>query len=400
MISSYLTMDISRLLSRSHAAAPTGIDRVELAYAEYLMATSNARAEFFALHPWGYSGTINLESARHFIDRLARRWRSSGTDDKQAITASRSRLHRQILFGPGRQPRDRQRHGAYLLLSHHHLTRPNVIARTIAKGPKAFIPMLHDLIPNDHPEYAQQKEAARHLRRLQTVSRFADGILVPSEAVRQSVLMHLEQAGRSHVPVRKVLHGVDPELVRVTPANHASRPYFVCLGTIEPRKNHLLLLNIWRRLVETHGDNAPRLVLIGRRGWENENVIDMIERCKALQGVVQEYSSMPDEQVRALLCGARALLFPSFAEGFGLPLTEAMALGVRVICSDIPVFREVGGNYPEFLDPIDGLGWLSAIERYSSAPAPSLHPAPYVKPWQESVAEAMAFVDDVTAALA
>ena len=161
--------------------------------------------------------------------------------------------------------------------------------------------MLHDLIPNDHPEYAQQKEAARHLRRLQTVSRFADGILVPSEAVRQSVLMHLEQAGRSHVPVRKVLHGVDPELVRVTPANHASWPYFVCLGTIEPRKNHLLLLNIWRRLVETHGDNAPRLVLIGRRGWENENVIDMIERCKALQGVVQEYSSMPDEQVRALL---------------------------------------------------------------------------------------------------
>lgn len=400
MIASYLTMDISRLLSRSHAAAPTGIDRVELAYAEYLIESSNAQAEFFALHPWGYAGTLNLESARHFIDRLATRWRSPGIDDKRGILASRSRLHRQMLFGSARRPVARQRHGAYLLLSHHHLTHPRLIARTLAMGRKAFIPMLHDLIPNDYPEYAHQREAAKHLRRLETVTRFADGVLVPSESVRQTVLRHLDQAGRSHVPVCKVLHGIDPELVRPVPSASSGRPYFVCLGTIEPRKNHLLLLNIWRRLVEERGEHAPRLVLIGRRGWENENVIDMIERCKALQGVVQEYSSLPDAQVRQLLCGARALLFPSFAEGFGLPLTEAMALGVPVICSDIPVFKEVGGAYPEFLDPIDGLGWLAAIERYSSEPAPAARPALYSKPWRESVAEAMAFVDTVTASLA
>jgi glycosyltransferase involved in cell wall biosynthesis len=111
----------------------------------------------------------------------------------------------------------------------------------------------------------------------------------------------------------------------------------------------------------------PQLVIIGRRGWENENIIDMIERCQVLQGVVEEHNVMSDDDVRSLLLGARALLLPSFAEGFGLPLAEALALGVPAICSDINALREVGGDVPEFLDPLDGPAWMQAIEDYTRA---------------------------------
>jgi glycosyltransferase involved in cell wall biosynthesis len=394
-----LTLDISRLLSRSGEAVPTGIDRVELAYAEYLMREAPERTEFVALHPLGRFGALNFEVTSWFIRTLSERWNRATEDDGRAARAGRRVLHRQILLGPDRSLRAAQGRSAYLLLSHHHLTRPRVIARTLSRRPTAFVPMVHDLIPSDYPEYARPKEPAKHLRRIETVARFADGILVPSQAVRQSVLPHLQRAGRSHVPVQVVAHGVHLPDIAPGPVARAGRPYFVCLGTIEPRKNHLLLLNIWRRLVEVLGEKAPRLILVGKRGWENENVIDMIERCPALQGVVEEHSALPDEQVTQLLLGARALLFPSFVEGFGLPLAETLALGVKVVCSDIPVFREIAGDAAEFLDPLDGLGWMQAIIRrtFEENVEPTI--AWQANGWQESVEDAMRFVESVASAL-
>ena len=69
---------------------------------------------------------------------------------------------------------------------------------------------------------------------------------------------------------------------------------------------------------------------------------------------MEEHPELSDSALPTLLAGARALLCPAFVEGYGLPIAEALALGVPVICSDIPVFREVGRNVPEFLDPLDG----------------------------------------------
>ena len=153
-------------------------------------------------------------------------------------------------------------------------------------------------------------------------------------------------------------------------ASEAASPYFVCIGTIEPRKNHLLLLHLWRHMARRRSPGTPRLVLIGQRGWENENIVDLIDRCAALTGLVEEHNTLPDRELRPLLRGARALLSPAFVEGYGLPIAEALGLGVPVICSDIAAFREVGGDAPDFLDPLDGTGWLQAIADYAAPDAP------------------------------
>jgi glycosyltransferase involved in cell wall biosynthesis len=165
------------------------------------------------------------------------------------------------------------------------------------------------------------------------------------------------------LPVAVAPLGVAPPQVALPPV--ALRPYFVILGTIEPRKNHLLLLNLWRQFAASLGAAAPRLVVVGRRGWENENILDMLDRCAALDGLVREAGSLPDREVASLLRGARALLFPSFAEGFGLPLAEALALGVPAICSDLPALREVGQKVPDYLDPLDGAAWRAAVLDYA-----------------------------------
>jgi glycosyltransferase involved in cell wall biosynthesis len=85
-----------------------------------------------------------------------------------------------------------------------------------------------------------------------------------------------------------------------------------------------------------------------------------------LRGLVQEAGSLPDPDVAALLAGSRALLFPSFAEGYGLPLAESLAARAPAICSDLPALREVGGEVPEYLDPLDGAAWRRLILDYAA----------------------------------
>ena len=79
---------------------------------------------------------------------------------------------------------------------------------------------------------------------------------------------------------------------------------------------------------------------------------------------------MPDAEAHALLRSARAVLLPSFAEGYGLPLAEGLARGVPALCSDLPALREVGRQVPEYLDPLDGLGWMRAIIDYAAPDSP------------------------------
>jgi len=160
----------------------------------------------------------------------------------------------------------------------------------------------------------------------------------------------------------------DPKPADASDAPSIPAPYFLVLSTIEPRKNHLLLLNIWRRMIETLGpQRTPHLAIVGRRGWENENVVDMLDRCTAIHDHVHEYRGLSDAAIGTLLRRARALLCPSFAEGFGMPVTEALLCGTPVICSDLPALREAGGDVPDFIDPLDGPEWIRAVMDYSTS---------------------------------
>ena len=103
-------------------------------------------------------------------------------------------------------------------------------------------------------------------------------------------------------------------------------------------------------------------MIAGRRGWENENIIDVLERSRTLAPFVIEASDLTDAGLAALMANAAALLAPSFVEGFGLPIVETLATGTPVIASDIPAHREVGGDLALYADPVDGPAWILAIE--------------------------------------
>ena len=379
-----IVLDLSRLLSRAARRVPTGIDRVEHAYAETLLSVARSRLRYAALHPLGRFTHLPTARARQFVERTGYLWQHamprSKVDptfepvaDAQAPERSANGvqgLARRLYAGmmlPHASPRflrDTNRaRPTYLLVSHHHLHQPHAIETAKRRLGANFVCFIHDLIPIELPEYGRPLEAEKHRRRMETATRLADAIVVNSAATRDALMPFMRKAGRD-VPLLVAPLGVDTRRMELS-CTKATEPYFIYIGTIEPRKNHLLLFNIWRRLAETMGERTPKLLLVGQRGWENEMVLDVLERSESLRPHIREFNALPDIEVASLVRGARALLLPSFAEGYGLPIAEALSSGTPVLCSDLPALREVGGNAPEYLDPLDGLGWLAAVSDYT-----------------------------------
>jgi glycosyltransferase involved in cell wall biosynthesis len=369
-----IILDLSRLLSRAGRVPPTGIDRVELAYAEHFLANAPSTG-FAAVNDVGGLSWLPRHIAQEFVGRIAAAWR--GGADTTIGDHRLRRLARKIRIGlltAGERGLTSRLHASgekptYLLVSHHHLEKRWIIERIKSRGGARFACLIHDLIPIEYPEYAKPGQAENHLRRIDTAVRFADGLIVNSRVTGNALQPHLDRAGRS-TPVLVAPFGTELPPSSADGGLPADRSYFVYVSTIEARKNHLLLLNLWRRMATELGAAAPRLLLIGQRGWETENVIDMLDRCPALRGAVIEHNALPDADMVRLVKGARALLLPSFAEGFGFPVIEALALGVPALCSDIPALRETGGSVPEYLDPLDGPGWRAAILDYAAAHSP------------------------------
>jgi glycosyltransferase involved in cell wall biosynthesis len=368
-----IIFDLSRLLSRAGRETPTGIDRVELAYAEHLVAGCQPLC-FTMLTPLGRFGLLPRAAVEDYIGALAGAWRHL---DSSAQLRRASRLARRLRAAAmlreerwlqtqfGSEPS----RPIYLLVSHHHLERRRIIARLKRKARSCFVCLIHDLIPIEYPEYALPGQDEKHRRRIETTAAFADAVIVNSMVTRDAFQPYLARAGRAP-PVLVAPFGVDLPVAPPAATPPLKPPYFVCVSTIEARKNHLLLLNLWRQLADELGDKVPRLVLAGQRGWETENAIDMLERCPALRGVVLERSNLSDAEVVRLIKGAQALLLPSFAEGFGFPLVEALALGAPVLCSNLAALRENGGEVPEYFNPLDGIGWRTAVIDYSLPQSP------------------------------
>lgn len=327
-----------------------------MAYARGLLAHYGDGLAFAAVHPTGLYGRLKRAAALAYLDELERRWAHvNGSPRQRSIPSVVPQLAALLPsnkgIGTGR---------VYIQVSPHHLTDAAKVRAILMREKARFVCLVHDLIPIEFPEYARPNGAALHARRIETVAQLADAAIVNSAATGRSLQPWIARTGRD-VPIHVALLGT--ETLSLSPAEaEDGRPYFVCLGTIEPRKNHLLLLNLWRHLTETlPASDVPRLIVVGRRGWENEQIVDMLERCPALVGHVDELCGCSDARMAGLLRGARALLMPSFAEGYGMPVAEALSVGTPVICSDLAALREVGGDVPDYLDPLDGLRWKTMI---------------------------------------
>jgi glycosyltransferase involved in cell wall biosynthesis len=402
MQNSEIWLDLSRMLWRVFHGKMTGIDRVDIAYAEHLMETAPDRLHFVALDYWtGSFRVLPDRAARQLVSSVSICWRDGTLAD---LRLSAGLLLLRSLITAPIVPRYKK--GAprpiYLNTSMHPVQWPSIIGRMVKRTGAIFVPMIHDLIPIEHPEYVPVAWTRHHLGRIQSITSNAGGVIANSATTAEAIRRYIPTS----IPVLSSRIGVTIHSGGVARSKlpPLEKPYFVCLGTLEPRKNHLMLLNVWRDLVMNYGEvNTPTLVVVGRRGWENEQIVDMLERCATIRNVVVEMGSLSDADVDRLLIGSRGLLMPSFIEGYGLPVAEAMARGVPVICSDIPAHREICGDIPVFIDPLDGPAWRSAIIEYTRKD--SLNRLDQIKRlrewdrprWDNHIRDVLNFIDNLRA---
>lgn len=237
---SSVILDISRLISRIRHATPSGVDRVEMAYARGLMQRFGAELGFAAVHPLGLKGRLPQEAATAYLDRLEQRWKRDGAPRRSLaeVLPELMRLRPRGAAAPATCAAP-----VYIQVSPHHLTNQATVRTMLERERAAFLCMVHDLIPIEFPEYARPSGAALHRRRMQTVADLADAVIVNSAATGRSFAAFAKAAGREPA-IHVALLGTEPLPPARPEAMANERPYFICVGTIEPRKNHLLLLHL------------------------------------------------------------------------------------------------------------------------------------------------------------
>ncbi len=222
--------------------------------------------------------------------------------------------------------------------------------------PERSVLTVHDLVPFLMPEVSNAKTWWTHRLFGMTVRRVS-AIISDSRHTAQDVRRLFPRMTTSistvHLAARPEFK--PSQLVREAVPD----PYFLAVGTLEPRKNLPRLVRAYRSALIADPE-LPRLVIAGKLGWKNVE-FERLMAAPELQGRVHLAGYVPDEELLRLFQGATAFVYPSLYEGFGLPVLEAMACGTPVITSACSSLPEIGGEAALYVDPTDETALYSQL---------------------------------------
>ena len=188
----------------------------------------------------------------------------------------------------------------------------------------------------------------------------ADGALTNSEFVADQVREFMRQRTTFELPVMAVplatelrpISG-DKKSLGAKVREIVSEDFVLAVSTIENRKNYVYLVRIWETLLRNHVPNVPHLVFVGKLGWDIRPFIDRLNATDYLGGRLHLLHDVSDYELSELYKHAMFTMYPSFAEGFGLPVGESLGYGKPCLSSNRASMPEVGGKFARYFDPDD-----------------------------------------------
>jgi glycosyltransferase involved in cell wall biosynthesis len=222
--------------------------------------------------------------------------------------------------------------------------------------------LIYDIIPLRRAEWFVEQTANAFRSWFDCTLPLADVVLTISAATARDVTRYAQsakltlRAPSTPIPIGT---GFKKNDASWPPASHQlssrlppANSYVLVVSTIEARKNHLLLFRVWRRLLEDMpAESVPTLVFAGQVGWLVSDLMEQLHTLKFLDGKIIHVAGPTDQELEALYVGCLFTLFPSFYEGWGLPVTESYSFGRPCVVANTSSLPEAGGSLARYIDP-------------------------------------------------
>lgn len=269
------------------------------------------------------------------------------------------------------------------------LGRSGVLAEWRARGLRTIF-LVHDLLPIERPADFPDMHAERFRDWFATIRTQGDVLLSTTHTGQEAIARQIgTQPPDAGIRTGVITLGARAGPKRQNdPADVAQHGHLLVVGTIEPRKGHAALIAAMDILWQAGSEQ--RLVMVGQAGWNCESLCDSIRAHPELGRRLFWWEGCDDQQLTALYAGARGLIAPSEAEGFGLPVIEAAQHGVPLLLRDIPVFREIAGEAAAYFADGTTVTLARAIADWLAAIAAGRAPDPAPLRWRTWDASAAA----------
>lgn len=243
-----------------------------------------------------------------------------------------------------------------------------------AQGAK-IIAHIYDIISVTHPQYCLERGVYNFMDFIGAHLQYADEIIVNAKATEDELEKLTKRLGCKLPPCHVVPLGadfcerkeiaasdMDDKLVEAVEA----APFILMVGTVEPRKNHKLLLEAYDKGLQELGYH---IIFAGYLGWNMEEFAERLHAHPDFGTKIHHFEGLKDNAISYLYQHARFLAFCSYTEGFGLPIIEAIQRGTPVLAADVPVLREVGGEYCVWFEQDNAQDVIAKIKEYSGEDA-------------------------------
>lgn len=371
-------------------APPVGLKRVEVQFAQAALRRLNDRCGFMTFNRYGRTWETMEPDAVHGLLAAAQSnergvlgaprpsglLRAAGRNLERGFRRGMRGLAHVVARRFGGHAKPRFTRGDTLLMLGDSWTRREMasVPALLRENDMRLIVLINDCIPHRFPHYFDSRDFVQaFLEFLEVSLRHAHLILHGSQSAAVDLRAFAAERGLPMPPLYKLAMGADLPNAAPSPPQRVQawlrgRPFALSVSTIQIRKNHQLLFNLWRRFL-ADGIAPMPLVLCGSPGWIARDLVDSVRRDRALADLVLIADDVDDDGLAWLYGQCAFTLYPSLYEGWGLPIAESLGYGKPCIASNASSMPEVAQGLATLLDPLDFAAWRAQVSDLMTNPA-------------------------------